>query len=214
MPGSPAISTTEPERCHRRVRGRIPGIRWRRVPHCPLRLGDRGGGARRDGVACLVREVRPVPLYGRRAAGRASWNSSTVPPLAAFGATAPPFRAASNRILNIGIARTSLPWNRRYRGKATSPYASLERQAAVSQSDYAEYTQFIASQVVHCHHRGCGDHRIVHDVGFRLPGWALSKQVDRSQQQQVAEPTKPSINAAALPKDATELLRGPCPIVY
>ena len=42
---------------------------------------------------------------------------------------------------------------------------------------------------------------------FVWPGWALSKQVDQSQQQQVAEPTKPSIDAAALPKDATELLK-------
>lgn len=42
---------------------------------------------------------------------------------------------------------------------------------------------------------------------FVWPGWALSKQVDQSQQQQVAEPTKPSIDAAALLKDATELLK-------
>lgn len=43
---------------------------------------------------------------------------------------------------------------------------------------------------------------------FVWPGWALNKQVDRQQQQeQVKEPTTPAIDAVALPKDATELLK-------
>ncbi|MBW3094968.1 hypothetical protein KIH75_06405 [Bifidobacterium sp. 64T4] len=44
---------------------------------------------------------------------------------------------------------------------------------------------------------------------FVWPGWALNKQASQQQQQQeqVKEPTKPAIDAVALPKDSTELLK-------
>lgn len=43
---------------------------------------------------------------------------------------------------------------------------------------------------------------------FVWPGWALNKQADQpQQQQQVDQPAKPTIDAVALPKDATELLK-------
>lgn len=43
---------------------------------------------------------------------------------------------------------------------------------------------------------------------FVWPGWALNRQVDQpQQQQQVKEPTTPSIDAVALPDNATELLK-------
>lgn len=43
---------------------------------------------------------------------------------------------------------------------------------------------------------------------FVWPGWALNKpQSQQSQQQQTVQPTKPSIEAVALPSDATQLLK-------
>ena len=57
-------------------------------------IGDRGGGARRDGVACLG--PRGAPRFRcTGACGRACLvEFLDRPPLAAFGATAHPFRAA------------------------------------------------------------------------------------------------------------------------